>query len=309
MLDAQFKAMLDAAKQAATPAFDTLPVSAARALYKSMRKDDPAAYPDVDCRDLPVAGGAGPIMARLYAPKSAPTPGPGLVYFHGGGFVLGDLDTLGAFCRRLASLSRVRVLSVDYRLAPEARFPAAHEDALAATLWALAHSGEIGMDPGRIAVGGDSAGANLAASVAIALKDVTGPKPVWQMLLYPVVQFTGDSPSLEALGEGFFLTKQGIDWFNRCRFGDSGLQDDPRVAIIHAPDVSGVAPAFLRTAGYDPLKDQGRAFGDKLRAAGVPVDFHEYPRFIHGFYSMSKVAPVVLPAIAEAASALKAALA
>ena len=309
MLDNQFKAMLDAARAAATPAFEVMPVTAARALYKSMRYDDAADYPDIDTRDLPVAGGDGPIMARLYTPKSAQTPGPGIVYFHGGGFVLGDLDTLGTFCRRLASLSRVRVLSVDYRLAPEARFPAAHEDAVAAALWALAHAGEIGMDPKRIAVGGDSAGANLAASVAIALKDGTGPKPVWQMLLYPVVQFTGDSPSLEALGEGFFLTKRGIDWFNGCLFGDSGLQDDPRVAIIHAPDVAGVAPAFVRTAGYDPLKDQGRAYADKLRAAGVRVDFHEYPRFVHGFYSMSKVAPVVLPAIAEAAAALKAALA
>jgi acetyl esterase len=309
MLDGQFKAILDAAKLAAAPALETLPINVARAVYKNMRKDNPADYPELDVRDLPVAGGAGEIMARLYAPKGVAAPGPGLVYFHGGGFVLGDLDTLGTFCRRLAWLSGVRVLSVDYRLAPEARFPAAHDDALAATLWAFAHADEIGFDPKRIAVGGDSAGGNLAASVAISLSDGVGPKLAWQMLLYPVVQFTGDSPSLEALGEGFFLTRRGMDWFNGCLFGDTGLQDDPRVAVIHAPDVAATPPAYVRTAGYDPLKDQGRAYADKLRAAGVTVDFHEYPRFIHGFYSMSKVAPVVLPAIAEAAEALKAALA
>jgi acetyl esterase len=309
MLDAQFKALLDAAKRSGAPDLDTLPINVARAVYKTMRKDDAKAGPGLTVRDFPVAGGAGPIMARLYTPDGAASPGPGLVYFHGGGFVLGDLDTLGTFCRRLAAASGVKVLSVDYRLAPEHPFPAAHDDALAAVRWAFDHAGEIGFDPVRIAVGGDSAGGNLAGSVAIALKDDPARRLAWQMLLYPVVQFVGESPSLQALGEGFFLTRRGIDWFNRQLFAETDGHEDPRVALILAPDVSGAAPAYVRTAGFDPLKDQGEAYAAKLRAAGVPVDFREYPSFIHGFYSMSSVTPVVIPAIESCAAALKAALA
>jgi len=248
-------------------------------------------------------------MARLYAPQLATASGPGLIYFHGGGLLIGDLDTLGVFCRLVAAQSGVRVLSVDYRLAPEARFPAAHDDALAATLWAFDHAAEIGFDPARIAIGGDSAGGNLAASAAIALRDRGGPALRWQMLLYPLVQFVGDGPSLQTLGDRSYLTRKGVDWFNTALFGDLELAADPRAAVIDTDSLAGLPPAFIRTAGFDPLKDQGRAYAERLRAAGVSVDFAEYPRFIHGFYSMSKIAPVVLPAIAEAARALKAALA
>ncbi|HEY2659077.1 MAG TPA: alpha/beta hydrolase [Caulobacteraceae bacterium] len=306
MLDAQFKAMLDAARAAATPSLETLPVDVGRAIYRSLRTDGEVIF-DGQVRDLQVAGGAGPIGARLYTPKGAPASGPGLIFYHGGGFVIGDLETHDGLCRRLAQASGVRILAVDYRLAPEAKFPAAHEDAACAANWVFEHAAEIGFDPAHVAVGGDSAGGNLAASTAITLRDQGRYKLVFQLLLYPVVQFTGETESMRKLADGYFLTKKGMDWFTACLFGD-GDAAHPQASVLLHPSLAGLPPAFVATAGFDPLKDEGRAYAEKLKAAGVAVEHREYAHFIHGFYNMAGVSSAVPPVIEQTAAILKAGL-
>ncbi|MDR3507423.1 MAG: alpha/beta hydrolase [Caulobacteraceae bacterium] len=307
MLDAQFKAMLDAAKQAAQPSLESLPVDMGRAIYRSLRTDGDVTYHG-QVRDLQVAGAAGPIGARLYTPKDAPASGPGLIFYHGGGFVIGDLESHDGLCRQLAEASGVRVLAVDYRLAPEAKFPAGHEDAVSAANWAFEHAAEIGFDTAHVAVGGDSAGGNLAASTAITLRDQGRYKLAFQLLLYPVVQFTGETESMRKLSEGYFLTKKGMDWFTACLFGD-GDKAHPQASVLLHPSLEGLPPALVVTAGFDPLKDEGRAYAEKLTVAGVTVEHREYARFIHGFYNMAGISPAVAPVVQETAAALKAALA
>jgi acetyl esterase len=306
MLDAQFKAMLDAAREAAQPTLDMLPLDVARGIYRSLRTDGDVSFSG-HVRDLTVDGAAGPIGARLYTPKDAPAAGPGLIFYHGGGFVIGDLETHDGLCRRLCQASGVGIIAIDYRLAPEARFPAAHEDAVAAANWVFAHAYEIGFDPARIAVGGDSAGGNLAAATAIALRDAGKNRIAFQLLLYPVAQFAGDTESMKTLGEGYFLTKKGMDWFAASLFGD-GDRADPRASILLHPRLADLPPALLVTAGFDPLKDEGKAYAEKLKAAGVTVEHREYASFIHGFYNMAGISPAVPPVIEETARALKAAL-
>ena len=308
MLDPFFKAMLDAAAAAGAPPMNTLGPAAARELYRNLRLDGDAAFPDLNVRDLTIAGGDGPIKARLYTPKTAPTPGPGLVYYHGGGWVIGDLDTHDALCKQLASASGVRVLSVDYRLASEARFPAPHEDALAAAEWVFDHAAEIGFDPARVALGGDSAGGNLAAATAIALRDAGRRQPAFQLLLYPVTQIDRETASLRDLADGYFLTKAGMAWFAQCLMGEGGDDADPRVSVLNAASHGDLPPAFVATAGFDPLKDEGRAYAEKLAAAGVPVTHRHYDSFIHGFYQMAGLSPAAAAAVQEAAQALKAGL-
>ena len=306
MLDAQFKAMLDAARQFAAPSMDTVPVDVARGFYRGFRGDGQVVFEGV-VRDLTVTGAAGPIGARLYRPKAAPDVGPGLVFYHGGGFVLGDLETHDGLCRRLSQDSGVPILAVDYRLAPETPFPGAHDDALAAAHWAFEHAGEIGFDPARIALGGDSAGGNLAASTAIALRDEGRWRPAFQLLLYPVVQFSGETESMKTLSEGYFLTRQGMDWFAKCLFG-AGDRADPRASVLLTSSLAGLAPALVITAGFDPLKDEGRAYAERLRAAGVEAQHREYAGFIHGFFNMAGVSAAVPPVFVQTAQALKAAL-
>jgi acetyl esterase len=306
MLDVRFKAMLDAARQFAPPPLDEMPLDAARGLYRAMCVDPQLVF-DGTSRDLTVDGAAGSLGARLYVPKDAPASGPGLVYYHGGGFVIGDVDSHDGLCRRLARDSGVRLLSINYRLAPETRFPGAHEDALAAAQWAFEHAAEIGFHPARIAVGGDSAGGNLAASTAIALRDEGRYRLAFQLLLYPIVQFEGETESLRTLGEDYFLTRRGMEWFARCLFGDAS-RADPRANVMFTPSVADLPPALVVTAGFDPLKDEGRAYAERLAVAGVPVRHVEYGGFIHGFFNMAAVSPAVPAAFVETAGALKVAL-
>ncbi len=265
MLDPYFKAMLDAAAEAGGPSIESLGPVGAREFYRSLGLDGDATYPDVAIRDLTVAGGAGPIKARLYTPKSAPTPGGGLVYYHGGGWVIGDLETHDKLCRNLASSGGFRVLAVDYRLAPEAPFPASYDDAVAAANWAFDHAAEIGFDPAKVAVGGDSAGGNLAAAVAIALRDAGQHRLAFQLLLYPVTQVDRTTDSLRDLAEGYFLTKAGMDWFGDCLFAGGGDRGDARVSVLNAADHSGLAPAFVATGGYESAP--------RTRAAPMPKNW------------------------------------
>lgn len=305
-IDPHVRDMLDAAAAMNLPRLETLPPPQAREMFRAMRNPADTGPQTVSARDLQVDGAAGKVGARLYTPEGATSTGPGVIYFHGGGWVIGDLDTHDAFCRRLAEQSGARVLSVDYRLAPENPFPASHDDCLAATRWAFDHAGEIGFDPRAIAVAGDSAGGNLAASVAIDLKSDPQRRLKFQALFYPVASTTTDTPSYESLAEGHFLTRSGMQWF----IGALGpaAAGHPRVHLLKAEDLSGLPPAYVTTAGFDPLKDEGAAFAQALEAAGVKVEHREYGGFIHGFYAMPMAVPAVEGAITDAAQAIAAGL-
>ena len=311
MLDPHFKAMLDAQAAAAAgqeaPPVGAIPPPMLRAGYRMQRQAaDQNAPKDVVARDLKVAGADGEIDARLYTPPGAAAVTGGLVYFHGGGFVIGDLETHDGHCRRLAAGSGCRVLAVDYRLAPEHPFPAGHDDALAAVKWAFDHAAEIGFDPKRIAVGGDSAGGNLAASVSIDLKGDPDRRIAFQLLLYPGLWPAQDTASRQAL-DGPLLTKAAIAFFDKS-LAAIGHPQHVRSAPSQAKDHSGLPPAFISTAGFDPLQDEGRDYALALQAAGGVAEHVHYPALVHDFYIMADVSPAVAPAASEAAAALKAAI-
>ncbi|MCI0689049.1 MAG: alpha/beta hydrolase [Sporichthyaceae bacterium] len=257
--------------------------------------------------DRTVDGAAGPLPARHYRPSGiAPDPQPLLIYFHGGGFVLCDLDTHDQTCRLLCRYAGVPVLSVDYRLAPEHPFPAAAEDAAAALSWVFEHAAELGADPARIAIGGDSAGANLAAVISAEAAHAGGPTPAAQLLLYPAIDRTDQAvyPSLELFADGFFLTREEIDWFKLNYTGGLDLID-PRLSPLHAKDLSGLPPALLVTAGFDPLRDEGEAYAAALRAAGTPVVLRREPSLIHGFANMIDLSRAARVAMIEIAKQLR----
>ena len=310
-MDPHFKAMIEAqaAAQAGqeAPPLDAIPPEMIRAGYRMQRQAQNQGAPkDVEARDLQVDGAAGKIGARLYTPAGAPATTPGLVYFHGGGFAIGDLETHDGHCRRLAAHSGFRVLAVDYRLSPEHPFPAGHDDALAATRWAFDHAAEIGFDPKKIGVGGCSAGGNLAASVSIDLKNDPAHRPGFQMLLYPGIWPEEETASRQRL-DGPVLSKAAIAWFDKCL----AVGDHPQRAraMLGVADVAGTPPAFVVTAGYDPLQDEGRDYAARLNAAGVKAQHVHYPDLVHDFYIMGDVSPAVDAAAKEAAQALRAALA
>lgn len=246
------------------------------------------------------------IPARHYVP-SEPGPHPLLVFFHGGGFLFGDLDTHDAVCRLLCRHSGAQVLAVDYRLAPENPFPAAVEDARAALAWAHANATRLGADARRVGVGGDSAGGNLAAVVSqLAARD-GGPAPALQMLIYPVTDFTRRRRSRELFGEGFFLTNAEMDWFSDSYLGAGEPRtSDTRVSPLLAEDLSGLAPALIFTAGFDPLRDDGEAYAEALAAAGTSVTLRRFPGFIHAFISTIGVDPACRDALIEIAGATRA---
>lgn len=254
-------------------------------------------------RDLQVAGS---IPARLYTPVDLAAGSPLLVFFHGGGWVVGSLDSHDNTCRFLAENAGARVLSVDYRLAPEHPFPAAADDALAAFDHAVGHAEELGADPALVAVGGDSAGGNLAAVVCHQRARSGGRVPVFALLFYPVVDPAARRASRERYGEGRFLTDADMTWFEGHYLPDPADRADPRVAVLRAEDLSGFPPTYLATAGFDPLRDDGEAFGARLREFGVPVALRRHPDLIHGFISFLGVGNRPREATAEAAGALRA---
>jgi acetyl esterase len=261
--------------------------------------------PTIPCqvRDLVVAGS---IPARLYTPVGLAGGSPLLVFFHGGGWVVGSLDSHDNTCRFLAENAGARVLSVDYRLAPEHPFPAAADDALAAFDHAVAHAEELGADPALVAVGGDSAGGNLAAVVCHQRSSAGRPVPVFALLFYPVVDPSTRRASRERYGEGRFLTDADMNWFEGHYLPDPADRTDPRVAVLRAEDLSGFPPTYLATAGFDPLRDDGEAFAARLHEFGVPVALRRHPDLIHGFVSFLGVGNRPREAIAEAAGALRA---
>lgn len=256
-------------------------------------------------RDLEIDGGAGKIRARHYAPALG-EGAPLLVFLHGGGFVFGDLDTHDAPCRILCRHGGMHVLAVEYRLAPENKFPAPVEDARAALRWAQRHAAELGADPARVGIGGDSAGANLSAAVA-QLAAAEGAPPACQVLIYPAVDRTHPYPSLDLFADGFFLTRASIAWFHGQYSGAPGTHDrDPRLGPLHAESLAGLAPALVVTAGFDPLRDEGEAYAAALLAAGNMTVLRRFDSLIHGFINMVGVSPVCRDAVVEIAGATRA---
>jgi acetyl esterase len=250
-----------------------------------------------------------PLCARHYAPAGQKEPAALIVFFHGGGFVVGDLDTHDAPCRLLCRESGAHVLAIDYRLAPEHTYPAAVDDALAAYEWALAHAAELGADASRIAVAGDSAGANLATVVSQLAVRAQKPAPFLQLLFYPTVDRTVDRASLELFAEGYFLTRADVEWFTQQYTPNRGDLLDPRVSPLLAPDLQAQSPAIIVTAGFDPLRDEGDAYAEALRAAGNEVQVFQLADLVHGFINMSALSDYAHKTLIEVAHATRARLA
>ncbi|WP_091456977.1 alpha/beta hydrolase [Actinokineospora iranica] len=249
------------------------------------------------------------IPARFYTPAEVGEDAPLLVFYHGGGWVLGTLDSHDNTCRFLAKHAKVKVLSVDYRLAPEHPFPAAAEDAYSAFRYAVAHAPELGVNPDLIAVGGDSAGGNLAAVTAYQAVRAGGPRPAFQLLFYPGTDATARRRSRDLFADGFFLTSENIDWFTNHYCPDTERRADPLFSVLRADDLTGMPPAYIATGGFDPLRDEGEEFAHKLAAAGVPVALSRHPDLIHGYVNFIGIGTRFREATAEAAGALRTGLA
>ncbi|HET7533814.1 MAG TPA: alpha/beta hydrolase [Nocardioidaceae bacterium] len=253
--------------------------------------------PVASVEHVAIPGPAGDIGARVYRPETA-GPAPTVVLFHGGGFVIGDLDTHDNMARTICRDCSAVVVSVDYRLAPEAQFPAAVEDAVAATRWAASRREELGGDD-RLAVAGDSAGGNLAAVVAQQLRDSGGPALAGQLLVYPATDVTGDYPSRTENAEGYFLDLPTMVWFIQHYAADAAVHQDPRLSPLRHTDLSGLPPAVVVTAEYDPLRDEGEAYARALSEAGVPAEVRRFDGMIHGFFDMGAYSPAAQAAIEE----------
>jgi acetyl esterase len=266
--------------------------------------DEPApALPRVE--DIRIPGPAGEIPARVYAPSAGGVPLPTVTYFHGGGWVQGDLETHHGLCARLAKHAGALVVAVDYRLAPEHKFPAAVEDCLAAYRWVRDRGRAIDADPARVAVAGDSAGGNLSAVVSQLAASGAGPVPTCQVLIYPAVDFALDTDSHRDLADGHVIPRDRIAWYTEQYLRSPADQADLRASPLRAPSLAGQPPSLVVTAGFDPLRDEGRAYADRLREAGVDVVYREYPGQIHAFVSLTKAIPQGMACTREIAEYLR----
>ena len=297
-LDPQLAALL--ALGAGAPRTETLPVAAARAQYEARIAAMPPAAPVAAVTERMMQGPGGPLRLRIYTPPGE-GPFPLMVFFHGSGFVLCSLDTHDGICRNLCAGSGCLVVSVDYRLAPEHPFPAAPEDCLAATHWAVAQAAGLGADAARLVLAGDSAGGNLAAVTALRLRDEGGPRPVGQVLLYPVTDWhSPGTPSYAENAEGYGLTRATMEWFWGHYLPDASLSAHPHVAPLRTPDLAGLPPALVQSAEYDPLRDEAELYAGRLSAAGVPVRMTRWPGMNHGFLFWTGRVEGATAAMAEA---------
>ena len=308
-LDPQAAADLAELAAVKLPDLSTLPPEILRKAFRELAVRDAEAVELASIEDRTIPGPAGAIPVRIYTPERGARPLPLLVYFHGGGFVLCDLDTHDPTCRALAKRAGCVVVSVDYRLAPEARFPAAPEDCHAAARWAVANAASLGADPRRVAVAGDSAGGNLAAVVSILARERGGPALVHQLLIYPVTDWSFDTASHRENAEGYLLTGDMMSWFRGHYFAKPEDATDPLAAPLRAPDLRGLPPATVLTAEFDPLRDEGEAYAARLRGAGVPTTLTRYDGMFHGFFGMTARIDRARDAVDEAARALRQAFA
>ena len=309
MLDAEARMLLDlmdAATKSGRPKLETLPYPVGRAAVDKMSEDSEADPPEVaQVIDGAMPGPRGDIRYRRYQPLGV-TGGtlPTLIYYHGGGFVIGNIETHDSTCRRLANRSRCQVISIDYRLSPEHPFPAPIDDGIAAFRHIRDEAAAFGADAARLAVGGDSAGGAMAAVVCQAMRDAKEAGPAFQMLIYPATDSSQESASRESCAEGYFLTKGLMDWFWKAYVPAGTDLADLRLSPLLAKDFTGLPPAFVLTAGYDPLRDEGRAYADRLIDAGVKTTYVNYPGTIHGFFSLTRFLKQGLKANDEAAAVM-----
>jgi acetyl esterase len=310
ILDPDAAAVFKAFQEAGRPAYETVSAAEARELYLKGRfvtNPEPSELQSV--QPLAIPSPAGSIPARLYTPKTLRRTGglaPCLVFFHGGGWVIGDLDSHDVVCRKLADEAQLIVISVDYRLAPEHKFPAAVDDAIEATKWIAGNAKQLGIDASRLMVGGDSAGGNLAAVVAIAARDGDGPRIAGQVLIYPATDFAMTHPSHREPETSILLTHSVIKWFRDHYLGGAADAADWRASPARATTLSGLPPAYVLTAGADPLRDEGDEYAARLKEAGVPVTYKHFPGQFHGFFTMGKLLQQANIAAGEIAVWLKA---
>lgn len=305
-LHPQCKAFLDMLAAGGGKPLEQLPVAEARQVAGAMIELGGPEEPVAHLENRTVPGPAGPVPVRVYRPSAAESL-PALMFFHGGGFVIGGLDSHDRQCRGLANASGCVIVAVDYRLAPEHPFPAAPEDAYAATQYVAAHPAEFGIDPRRLGVAGDSAGANLATVVALMARDRGGPPLKFQLLIYPVVDFDDESPSVHEYGKDHFLTRETMDWF-ALQYAPGASRREVYASPLNAPDVSGLPPAMVVTAECDPLRDQGEAYARKLQQAGVAVELKRYDGMIHPFFNLGGIVDTARAATADVAAAVRRAL-
>src|SRR5260370_13725142 len=280
-VDPQIEALLD--RGPGVPATHTLPIAEARRLYEARIAvmATPAEVAKIAQRTID--GPPGPIELRIYTPSGS-GPFPLMVFFHGSGFVRCSLDTHEGMCRNLAAGIGCVVVSVDYRFAPEPKFPGGLDDCLVATRWAAAHAAELLADASRIMLAGDSAGGNMAAVTALRVRDEGGPALSGQMLLYPVTDYhTPGTPSYAENADGYGLTRDTMEWFWAHYLSDAAEAQHPHASPLRAPDLGGLPPAYIMSAEYDPLRDEAERYGERLRAAGVPAEVTRRPRMNHGF--------------------------
>lgn len=308
-LDPLVKAFLDRAAAIPRPkAWEVPPAVTRKSFAGMMQVAGPKDVPVGRIDNLTIPGPGGPIRARAYAPVAAAGPLPALIYFHGGGFVVGSLESHDGLCRLFAAEGGFRLIAVEYRLAPEHPYPAAVEDAWAATQWIEQNAAELGLDAGRLAVGGDSAGATLAAIVTQIAREKGGLRLAAQLLMFPQVQIGGETASMHQFAVGYFLERRTIEYFNTLYLPPDADRDAPHVSPLKAHDFADLPPAYVMLGGYDPLHDEGLAYAEKLRAAGVPVTVADHAGMVHCFIYLQTVLPQAHDAVADAAKAMRALL-
>ena len=304
----QVALLLERAAKSPLPPFYTVPPHIARRIYRDTRAAVSPPAPEVaESKLMILPGPGGPVAVRAYRPLGAKPQEllPALVFFHGGGWVIGDLDTHDVVCRQLANDARCAVFSVDYRKSPEHRFPAAVEDCVAVTRYVATEAKSLGVDASRIAVGGDSAGGNLAAVVSLDSRDNGGPALCFQMLVYPATDQHYGTPSIDRNGEGFLLTKSAMHYFRGHYLPDAKDWNDWRASPLRAATLGGLPPAFVITAGFDPLVDEGKAYAQRLAKEGVEVEYLDYPDMVHGFLLMGGVLDTARQAVADCSARLR----
>jgi acetyl esterase len=310
-LDPESQRLIDLMAAANRPAWNTLSPQAARDLYLSLRPASQGPRPaEAKVVDRSIPGPASDLAVRIYRPASAPADAklPCLVYAHGGGWVFGNLDSHDVLCAQFALEAGIVVFAIDYRLAPEARFPGAFDDVVAGLKWVAANGASIGVDPTRLAIGGDSAGGNLAAAVSIWARDNGGPNLRLQLLAYPVTDAVGRAESYRRFEDGFGLNAATMEWFFDLYTPDKSNRSVWRISPLRATSLSGLPPALVITAGYDPLRDEGRAYAFRLHQEGTQADLVEFGGMLHGFLSSPMLLHGARRGTSLAAAALREAL-